>query len=198
MLQQLAQEPSHAMLEINARLAQLYPDCDIALMPAEHMQSGSLNDVGSSKPSQQPDLADNSSADQAFDSTVGSGHWAACGTSPAASSHREHGSTLQTALAASSAPAVSGQHAEEAQHDAAEAAGSQTAFCAAFVGNAPVHGDTYCYHVDADPAGLPPSRSVPTLHVSAALLGLCLHRKTSAFLHPARPNARLVLSLCSP
>lgn len=184
MLQQLAQEPSHAMLEINARLAQLYPDCDIALMPAEHMQSGSLNGVENSKPSQQPDLGDNNSADQAVDSTIGSSHWAACGTSPAASSHRKHGSTLQTARA-NLGPAVTGQHAEEAQHDAAEAAGSQTAFCAAFVGNAPVHGDTYCYHVDADPAGLPPSRSLPTLRGSAASPVLCLHRNTSVFLHPA-------------
>ena len=56
-LRQLVEEPSQAMLEINSRLAQMYPEFDIALMPAEHMQHADWEVQGSSAPPQQHDSA---------------------------------------------------------------------------------------------------------------------------------------------
>ena len=163
MLRQLAQEPSPAMLEINSRLAQMYPDFDIALMPAEHMQHTGVESYSSSLPSQHH----HSNADRLQPAAESAGAAIApdrpqLGGGSDCSVHAK--SLTGAAPAVDSGAALNRQHAEQAQQATKGASDSQAAFCAAFVGNAPVHGDTYCYHVDADPAGLPPSRSAMPLH----------------------------------
>lgn len=182
MLHELAEAPTQAMLEVNSRLATLYPDFDIALMPAEHMQSSSL--------------------DRHISSGAASTQAKRCASKPqSAQDHTTAGSAPEPqgcALQASSGAipirceegvdgsAQSAQHTQQVQHEGpadSQAPDSATAaYCAAFVGNAPVHGDSYSYHLDADPASLPPCRFL------VISLRLC---KTSC-----RPVARPSLSFC--
>ena len=72
MLRELEAEPSQAMLEINSRLARMYPEFDIALLPVEHMQSGSLDDYNSSKPCQKAEtcVGDSECADSAVEGSL--------------------------------------------------------------------------------------------------------------------------------
>ena len=182
MLRQLAEEPSQAMLEVNTRLARLYPEYDIALMPAEHMQTMSLDPQPSSKAAMQ--AAQNVKQAKHLQSTSLDHQLNGKPLEPAeqhpsapGGNVRQMASNTAAATAAwlqaDSAAAESGsgahvrhaggaQDAQQAQRDCSisrSATGEdQAAYCAAFVGNAPVHGDSFCYHVDADPAGLPPSR----------------------------------------
>ena len=177
MLRKLETEPSQAMLEINSRLACMYPEFDIALLPVEHMQNGSLDDYNSSKPCQKAETCVGNS--ECADSAVeGSSHApvaqgrhpevckaasakhtaAAQRTACIAARSNRHASDLQSADVGADAQHVQPSQQAHGAHSAAEPDAADAAFCAAFVGNAPVHGDSYCYHVDADPAGLPPSR----------------------------------------
>ena len=188
MLRQLAEEPSHAMLEVNTRLTRLYPEYDIALMPAEHMQSSSLDPQPSSKaPTQavkkakcaehlqstcldrQPSSKPLETADQHPSAPGGDVKQMASNTAAAAaawpqadSAAAEAGGGVHIRQAGRVQKAQQAQQAGSGSRSAASkdepAAHGEAAYCAALVGNAPVHGDSFCYHVDADPAGLPPSR----------------------------------------
>ena len=189
MLRWLAEEPSQAMLEVNTRLSRLYPECDIALMPAEHMQSTSLGPQPSSKaPTQatqnvkrvehlqgtsldhQPSSKPLGTADQHPSAPGGDVRQMASNTAAATaaclqadSAAAEAGGGVHVRQAGRVQKAQQAQQAGSGSRSAAStdepAAHGEAAYCAAFVGNAPVHGDSFCYHVDADPAGLPPSRS---------------------------------------
>lgn len=181
MLTQLASEPTAAMRAIHTRLTRLYPEYDIAHMPAELMQAASPA----------PDHPHNTSAlaDPEIQRSMCSGQDAAAGCG---------GAQERASLNAAGAPAESGEPTERTgssravdgrelrsaseQHGEANGAevpsgglggmvgggehecGSggqergQAAFCAQFVGNAPVAGDQYTWHVDADPASFPESR----------------------------------------
>ena len=157
-LRQLVEAPSPAMQEINSRLARMYPDHDIALMPAEHMQHTGLDGPGDSMLLQPgptshvaPPAEDNADA-----ATASGSIWSEAGSGSQSNASKSSGAAP---AAASGAAAGRQKRAEQVQRDAADPPDSQAAYCAAFVGNAPVHGDTYRYHVDADPSGLPPSRS---------------------------------------
>ena len=177
MLRQLEAEPSQAMLEINSRLARMYPEYDIALMPVEHMQSGSLDHHISSKPSQQAEVwagesecADSTLEDSSNAPVAQGRHPEVCKAASAkhtaaaqrsaciAAKSNGHASGLQSADVGVDAQHVQPSQQARDEHGAKGPDAAGAAFCAAFVGNAPVHGDSYCYHVDADPAGLPPSR----------------------------------------
>lgn len=156
-LRQLAEEPSPAMLEINSRLASMYPAYDIALMPAEHMQHAGMDGQRSGQLSHQHASADincSAAADNAEAATAADN----LRSGPASGDNK-----AQSNITHGAGAAEKGRHSEQAQQDTAGPADHQAAFCAAFVGNAPVHGDTYCYHVDADPSGLPPSRFATAL-----------------------------------
>ena len=156
-LRQLVEEPSRAMLEINSRLTQMYPEFDIALMPAEHMQHADWKGEGNWMPPQQHASAAHELL-PAADSAVVAVAAADSIQSGASSGKEAHASLSGAAPAAKIDPAVERQQAGQAQHEVNGTSESQEAFCAAFVGNAPVQGDTYCYHCDADPSSLPPSR----------------------------------------
>ena len=187
-LRQLAEEPTQAMLEVNTRLARLYPEYDIALMPAEHMQSTSLHPKPSSKaPSQalhsvkraehlqstsldhQPSSKRLETAEEHSSAPGGEAKQTARNTAAAAAAWQQTDSdAAEPGSGAHVRHAHAVQEAQQAQQDCSvsrsaasndePAAYGEAAYCAAFVGNAPVHGDSFCYHVDADPAGLPPSR----------------------------------------
>ena len=143
-LQALLLRPPAPVLEVHSRLAALYPEYDIAHMPAEHMQGGRPpqdeqpgSDGALSAPEacvdggRNDDMVDANAAGQTGLSRRGSGM-------------------------GDGTPAAAGQ--EPAEQEAA-------VFCAQFVGNAAVAGDQYSYHVDADPADLPPS---PWVHAFGA------------------------------
>lgn len=102
-LESLLEHPTPAMREIHTRLTRLYPDFNIAHMPAELM----------------------------------------------------HAAPTAAAAAATSAAGPAGPR--EMGRGAAESGAEpdQAVICAHFVGNAPVHGDEYSWHIDADPASLP-------------------------------------------
>lgn len=208
MLRQLAEEPSQAMLEVNTRLSRLYPESDIALMPAEHMQSTRLHRQPSSKAAMQakqnvkraehlqstsldnqPSSKPLETADEHTSAPCGEGRQMASNTAAAAaawpqadSAAAEPGSGAHVRQAGRVQEAQQVQQAcdvsRSAVSDEGAAAHDKAAYCAAFVGNAPVHGDSFCYHVDADPAGLPPSRCACCyslgLDVSAATCAIAL------------------------
>ena len=207
MLRQLAEEPSQAMLEVNTRLARLYPDYDIALMPAEHMQSTSLDPQPSSKaPTQatkkvkRAEHLQSTCLDRQPSKPLGTAeeHASAPGgdVRQVASNAAAAAAAWQQADSAAAGPG-SGAHVrqaggvQEAQQAGSgsrsaasgdeSAAHGEAAYCAAFVGNAPVHGDSFCYHVDADPAGLPPSRCAQdtACRVSVCLCCNMCHRTAS-------------------
>lgn len=156
-LRQLIEDPSPAMLEVNSRLAQMYPDFEIAHMPAEHMQHTGLDGLGNSVSQPGSTIHGALPAEDNADVVTASGCiWSGAGSGSQVNASASCGAAPTAGLDAAAGPQ---QFSEQAQHDASGSPGSQAAYCAAFVGNAPVHGDTYCYHVDADPSGLPPSRS---------------------------------------
>ena len=179
-LTELADAPTAAMREIHARLARLYPEVDIAHMPAEHMQAhaGSLPAAGSSGVNHMGPVAAQRSMQQhsaAEQPTGGRGapgqrDCAKCETAAADCSCSPAGRTTSSQAASqaqdSNAPSHVQQRIAGLEGDMArprmDCAGSsepdQTAFCAQFVGNAPVAGDTYTWHVDADPSTLPACR----------------------------------------
>ncbi|BDA51114.1 hypothetical protein COCOBI_17-3340 [Coccomyxa sp. Obi] len=114
-LAELADAPIPAMLEIHSRLARLYPEVDIAHMPAEHMQAPAYSFAA---------------------------EYARC--------MRRHSAAEQAGL--------EGDITTPRVNCAGDPLPEEAAFCAQFVGNAPVAGDTYTWHVDADPSTLPDSR----------------------------------------
>ena len=207
MLRQLAEEPSQAMLEINTRLARLYPEYDIALMPAEHMQSTSLDPQPSSKASmhatqnvKRAEHLQSTCQDRQPSKPLGTAeeHSSAPGgdvrqvASNAAASAavrlQADGAAAEPGSGAYVRKAGGAQQAQQdcsgsgsAASDHEPAAHGDAAHCAAFVGNAPVHGDSFCYHVDADPAGLPPSRCAQdsACRVPACLCCNLRHRTAS-------------------
>ena len=138
MLRSLLRRPPAAVLEVHARLAALYPEYDIAHMPAELMQAGSLPQ----------------------DERPGGE-----GVCPARGQHcQENNVHAAAAEAVQLRPGSNGRG--DGGHTAPRQGGHQrqeqeqrepAVFCAQFVGNAAVAGDQYSYHVDADPADLPPS-----------------------------------------
>ena len=166
-------------------------------MPAELMQHRGLDGHSSSSSCQQhcSDIEGGPSAAVSADAAI------------AAGSHqpgRGSGHEVCARNAASAAPAagtgaaVDGQHNEQAQHDTKGALDNQAAFCAAFVGNAPVHGDTYCYHVDADPAGLPPSRSAKPPHcVRCLACTMPIAGRDRGLLHPGPFAVCLICHKCA-
>ena len=204
MLRQLAEEPSQAMLEVNTRLARLYPEYDIALMPAEHMQSASLDPQPSSKaPTQATPNAKRAEHLQStsLDRQPSSKPLEHAKEHPSSPGGKIRGMASSTAAAAAAwlqadsaaAEPGSGAHVRKAggaQQDSSSsrsaasddkpAAHGEAAYCAAFVGNAPVHGDSFCYHVDADPAGLPPSRCAQWSCFQSAALPLLHHLQRAA------------------
>lgn len=154
-LRALGEAPSQAVLEVQSRLAKLYPEYDIVHMPAEHMQPSSGVAQGSADAG-----LDHCQRSEAEHCTAGSGCTAAicagsdmgqerCGAGQGATA-RQSSASEPEADRAPSAAATGG-----CQQDNGGSAGQPDGagvFCAQFVGNAPVAGDQFGYHVDADPA----------------------------------------------
>lgn len=162
------------MLEVNSRLAQMYPEFHIALMPAKHMQHTDWAGEGATLPPQQHDTAAHQLLPAADGAIVAAAAAAADSTQSRSSSGEDtHAGQSGAAAAAGIDATAEGQHAEQAQHEVYGKPDSQGAFCAAFVGNAPVHGDTYCYHWDADPSSLPPSRCALSELIPTSSVILC-------------------------
>ena len=140
--------------QVHARLAALYPEHDIAHMPADAIQGF-------------PCARDTSRA-LAVDA-VGNAHGAgpanACAAEPGEAARvaapTKPGHTDSEAVAAEvvdAAGAAKPPKLEGITHpDGGAAAPRPLVRCAAFVGNAAVAGDAYAYHVDADPAAFPDS-----------------------------------------
>lgn len=179
------------MREIHSRLARLYPEVDIAHMPAEHMQahadgppaecsSGAdhTRPAAAQRLMHQPCAAEQSAGAQGAlaqrDCVQNETGAADCSCASTAG----HLISSQAASQAEDRNAPSHMSAISLQQRDASlevdntrprvgCAGvpgppepEETAFCAQFVGNAPVAGDTYTWHVDADPSTLPDCRCV--------------------------------------
>ena len=133
-----------AMVEIQSRLAKLYPDCTICHMPAEAIQQeqpadviGPLNTHQNSQGKRCKQDAGTHDTDRQVDAQTAS-------------------ADQQALEAAHKANGAAGTPAGDDSADHGSSARPQ-ADCDIFVGNAAVHGDSYTWHVDADPAAFPDS-----------------------------------------
>ncbi len=173
-LGQLVSNPTPAMCAIHARLALLYPEVDIAHMPAEHMhapaagmracagacQSANAAAPDPSVPGDVPRENACASAEQPAVEEAAAGLSHAQGSSadePASkatgSSHAEGNCTAwQVGVEEQGAGNIANGGGGECQEQ------EPAVFCAPFVGNAAVAGDQYTWHVDADPTSFPDSR----------------------------------------
>ena len=173
-LGQLVSNPTPAMCAIHARLALLYPEADIAHMPAEHMhapaagmracagacQSANAAAPDPPVPGDVPRESACASAEQPAVEETAAGLSHAQGSSadePASkatgSSHAEGNCTAwQVAVEEQGAGNIANSGGGECQEQ------EPSVFCAPFVGNAAVAGDQYTWHVDADPTSFPDSR----------------------------------------
>ncbi len=123
---------SSVVTQVHARLAALYPEYDIAHMPADAIQGFPPG----RELSQTPDPSTPRSA---------------CGPGPVeACSPRADAPCAPEAL---SNPTGSADRTDAP----GQVGGAPAVRCAAFVGNAAAAGDAFAYHVDADPAAFPDS-----------------------------------------
>ena len=169
-LRTLGEEPSRAVLEVQSRLAKLYPEYDIVHMPAEHMQP----DSGSTRDSRADDGLGHqccATGDERIAAGYGSIEWQEriqhrCGAGQNVSAHGSFGQTdrqssvshLEADVPPSAAAAAAGNCQPKEEGASAGQQNSAGVYCAQFVGNAPVAGDQFSYHVDADPAEVQDSR----------------------------------------
>jgi len=116
-------------VEVNSRLQKLYPDCRIYHQPSELIQPSQV-EVSDHPDGQQAASTepDNASADQTHGGFPP--HKRACSGAAASTS----------AVASEPAPQLSSVGAD----------------CHCFVANAAMHGDSYVWHVDADPSDFAP------------------------------------------
>ncbi|KAL4430009.1 hypothetical protein ABPG77_004379 [Micractinium sp. CCAP 211/92] len=136
-LQELASGQLPAMQEVHARLAKLYPECDIAHLPSEAIQ---LSTTGVQPAAAQPVRQQGQECEQPKDggqhSAQGPGQQNEQEEDAARPSKRSR-TAIGAGGAAFAPPATSAVN------------------CACFVANAAVVGDTFRYHVDADPTSFP-------------------------------------------
>ena len=163
MLHQLAEAQVPAVREVHTRLCRLYPECDIVHMPAELIQSSvtaqtartgaALQGSREQRTSQSPGPAGSSQtarprlhsdADLLADSSA---------LSPGCPSQQDVHRAETTPTSHEWCPGA--QSKGPRPQAPLQGAGPAEVDCGQFVGNAPVYGDCYSYHVDADPASLP-------------------------------------------
>ena len=155
---------------MHARLAALYPEYDIAHMPADAIQ-GFPRAHGSSRA-----LAEDAGRDAPAPGSAAAGA-AEPGEAPRPGAPSDLGAVADCeALAAEVVGPAGSANLENpkarAGADGAAAAPRPSVRCAAFVGNAAVAGDAFAYHVDADPAAFPdsPWRAQCVPHVVTTML----------------------------
>ena len=123
---------SSVVMQVHARLAALYPEYDIAHMPADAIQGFP------------PDRELSQTLDPSKPRS-------ACGPGPVeACSPRADAPCAPEALSNSTGSA-------DLKGAPGQVGGAPGVRCAAFVGNAATAGDAFAYHVDADPAAFPDS-----------------------------------------
>lgn len=141
--------------QVHARLAALYPEYDIAHMPADAIQ-GFPRACGKSIALAEDDMRDAPAPGSADAGAAEPGEAARAGTPS-----NPGGVADSEALAAEVVGPVESANLKNPRAEAgaggAAAAPRPSVRCAAFVGNAAVAGDAFAYHVDADPAAFPDS-----------------------------------------
>lgn len=141
-LQQLASGQLPAMQEVHARLARLYPECDIAHLPSEAIQLAPAEaPPAAASPSQHQEQPAAGQRQQPVEPR----QQAAC-PGPGQQDDPGEGSA-RPSKRCRTAPSGGAASAEGAATDAVD--------CACFVANAAVAGDTFRFHVDADPTSFP-------------------------------------------
>ena len=164
MLHQLAQTQVPAVREVHTRLCRLYPECDIVHMPAELIQSSAAAQTAGAGPAPKQgswEQRTSLSAEPAGCSQTGHPGLHTAADLPADSSASCSGCPSQQDVhGAEKAPTSNdwwpGSQSKDPWAQAPlQGAGPAEVDCGQFVGNAPVYGDCYSYHVDADPASLP-------------------------------------------
>lgn len=154
-LQQLADSSSWAMKEVHSRLCKLYPDVDIAHMPSEHIQADSSSrDTQSEHSHPDTDSAQRLPGHNASKLSQRDPPAEHSQSAMGASDTLQHCPSEALAHAESDAGAPGHPASDAGAPGHVEIAGVH---CDKFVGNAAVHGDDYTWHIDADPAALPPS-----------------------------------------
>ncbi len=145
MLDVLASGQLPAVLEVQTRLCRLYPEYIIAHMPTDAIESPPSDAESPCKPhceaAHSPSRHSSSTHDSGMTTTVSEM------PSRQVSDGRCNGD-----LTADVASAL-GEAAEEA--DAHAEKPHMQGHCSSFLGNAAVHGDTFQWHVDADPSDFP-------------------------------------------
>ena len=154
-----------AVREVHTRLCRLYPECNIVHMPAELIQGSATAQTAAPGAAPQQGSREQPTTQS---------------RQPAGSSQAGHPGlpTAADQLADSGALTIPGCPSQQDVHRAdklptsndccpssqiqdpwppapVQGAGPAEVDCGQFVGNAPVYGDCYSYHVDADPASLP-------------------------------------------
>jgi hypothetical protein len=163
------------VVEVQTRLQKLYPNLCFFHMPAQHMLSTtSVDPLSGLSSSQELPQKTRFEGTQLSSKEI------------APQKHENGGSqTKCTPVAAQEAVRRRGKRPREtAAPDASSKDGSMTAECLQFVANAVIAGDTYQWHVDADPNDLPPNsrwvhqfglypnRVLPTTDLSACVCAL--------------------------
>ena len=138
--------------QVHARLAALYPEYEIAHMPADAIQ-GFPRARGTSRDPAEDAVPDAPAPGSATAGTAEPGEAARAGT-PSNPEGLADPNALAAEVVGSAVPETS---AGGAGADGVAAAPGPLVRCAAFVGNAAVAGDAFAYHVDADPAAFPDS-----------------------------------------
>ena len=136
---------------MHARLAALYPEYNIAHMPADAIQ-GFPRACGTSR----------ALAGDAVGSAPAAASAAEPGEAPVLGTLAVPGGSADAEALAAEVMCAAGSAQRESPESITDAEGGGAAprplvRCAAFVGNAAVAGDAFAYHVDADPAAFPDS-----------------------------------------
>ena len=163
MLHQLAQAQVPAVREVHTRLYRLYPECNIVHMPAELIQSSATAQTAGPEVAPQQGSREqrtSQSAEPAGSSQTGHSRLHTAAGLAANSSALSPGCPYQQDVQGAERTSTSSDWPSSQSKDPwlqapLQGAGPAEVDCSQFVGNAPVYGDCYSYHVDADPASLP-------------------------------------------
>ncbi|KAG2443341.1 hypothetical protein HYH02_009405 [Chlamydomonas schloesseri] len=157
-LQRLAAEQLRARLEVQSRLAALYPDYNIAHMPSEDIQVQAVMPAGAGLPEGADGDADGDGMYALEEEARGVAGSMPMDEPPEPVGVNQEqqavdGNDRARHSAGSAEAAEDGEEAEE--QVAGMRAGCAFVDCNQYVANAAVHGDSYSWHVDADPSTLP-------------------------------------------
>eukprot|EP00884_Botryococcus_braunii_P000585 jgi/Botrbrau1/10527/Bobra.7_1s0008.1 len=152
-LRRLLANPTRAMKEIQSRLALLYPDYDIMYLPSDTIQGpgagAEFSEVssGRSSPMRNPNLVDSEGSRSVSTRLKGSGLPGIAGL--------EGKGISNLYLGGDGAAQQQGDESLARGEHALQDSQAPIFDCSPLLANAPVAGDTYSWHVDADPSSFP-------------------------------------------